>query len=143
MSFTELIHWGALTIALAVGAAYTYVVWGATTVDEATGAMIVAIIVLVAALVVFAVAVAVPVAIRQKGNLADERDDAMEAGALPYTFSVLVVGAMWAVVDIITRNTNGQAMDPVTTMNILLGSVFAAVVTGSVVTLVRYRVGVR
>lgn len=143
MSFTEIIHWGALALALVVGAAYTYVVWGATSVDEVTGALLVAIVVLVALVVVFAVAVAVPMAIRSKGNLADERDDAMEAGALPYTFSVLVVGAVWAVLDIISRNAADEAMDPVVTLHILLGSIFVAVVTGSAVTLVRYRVGAR
>lgn len=143
MSFTEIIHWGALALALVVGAAYAYVAWGATSVDEVAGSLLVAIIVLTALVVVFAIAVAIPMAIRSKGNLADERDDAVESGALPYTFSVLVIGTVWAVMDIISRSAADRAMDPIVTVNILLGSIFAAVVAGSAVTLLRYRVGIR
>lgn len=143
MSFTEIIHWGALVIALAMGGVYTFLTWGATTVDEIAGALLATVVVLTILVVVFAIAVAVPMAIRSRGNLADERDDAMELGALPYTFSVLVVGSVWAINDIIIRNFQDRAMEPVTTLNILLGSVFGAVVVGSIVTLVRYRLGTR
>lgn len=143
MSFTEIIHWGALTIATAMGAVYAVLAWEATTVDQIAGILLVTTIVLVAAVVLFSIVVAIPMAIRSKGNLADERDDAMEAGALPYTFSVLVVGSVWAMIDIITRSFQDRAMDPVVTLNILLGSLFLAVATGSVVTLVRYRIGTR
>lgn len=143
MSFTEIIHWGALVIGLAMGSVYTVLTWGATTVDEIAGALLVTVIVLVVAIVLFAIAVAIPMAIRSKGNFADQRDDEMELGAMPYTFSALVIGSVWAINDIIVRNAQDRTMDPVTTLNILLGSVFAAVVVGSAVTLVRYRLGTR
>ena len=139
MSFTEVIHWGVLAIALVVGAAYAFVAQDATTLEEVQGALLLGIVVLVVAVVVFAVAVAVPMAIRSKGNLADERDDAAEAGAVPWAFSVLVIGATWAVTDILTRD----APDEIRTVNILLGSIFAAACVGSIVTLARYRMGIR
>lgn len=143
MSFTEIIHWGALTITLAMGAIYVFLAWEASSVDQIAGVLLITMIVLVIAVVLFSIVVAIPMAIRSRGNLADERDDAMEAGAMPYTFSVLVIGSVWAMNDIITRSFQDRAMDPVVTLNILLGSLFAAVVTGSVVTLVRYRLGTR
>jgi 4-hydroxybenzoate polyprenyltransferase len=143
MSFTEIIHWGVLAITLLMGTVYALLARQVSTVDEIAGLLLIAMIVLVIAVVLFSSIVAIPMAIRSKGNLADERDDAMEAGAMPYTFSVLVIGSVWAVIDIITRGRQDQAMDPVLTVNILLGSLFFAVVTGSVVTLIRYRLGPR
>lgn len=143
MTFTEITHWFALALGVIAGSVYAAIAWGAEDVDQIVGALIVTVIVVVAIVVLYAVVVAVPLAIRNRDNLVDERDDAMEAGALPYSFSVLVIGTMWAAMDIVLRNGNDQAMDPVTTLNILLGSVFAAVTVGSVVTLFRYRVGTR
>lgn len=143
MSYTEIIHWGALTIALAMGAVYAFLAWEATTVEQIAGILAITSIVLVVAVVLFSISVAIPMAIRSNGNLADERDDAMEALAVPYAFSVLVIGSVWAMIDIVSRGFGDRAMDPVVTLNILLGSLFAAVVTGSVVTLIRYRVGAR
>ena len=143
MSFTEIMHWGALVIALVMGAVFAFLTWGATTVDEVAGALLVTVIVLVVAIVLFAIVVAIPMAIRSKGNLSDRRDDEMELGAMPYTFSVLVIGSVWAINDIILRNAQDRAMDPVTTLQILLGSVFLAMVVGSAVTLFRYRLGTR
>ena len=143
MSCAEIIHWGVLAITLVLGAIYALLARQVSTVDEIAGILLITMIVLVTAVVLFSVIVAIPMAIRSKGNLADERDDAMEAGAMPYTFSVLVIGSVWAVIDIVTRGRQDQAMDPVLTVNILLGSLFFAVVTGSVVTLMRYRLGPR
>lgn len=143
MSFTETIHWGALTITVVIGAIYTTLAWEATSVDQIADVLLVTMIVLIVSAVLFSIVVAIPMAIRSRGHLSDERDDAMEAGALPYTFSVLVIGSVWAMNDIITRSFQDRAMDPVFTLNILLGSLFVAVVTGSVVTLVRYRLGAR
>lgn len=139
MSFTEIIHWGVLTIAAVVGALYTWQAWGASSVDELTMPLLVSIIAMVAIAVVLTVAVAIPMAIRSNGTLADERDDAAEAGAVPWSFSVAVVGSMWAVSDILTRDV----VDEVKTVNILLASVFTAVCVGSVVTLIRYRTSIR
>ena len=139
MSFTEIIHWGVLTTAVIVGTVYAWQAWGASSVDELTMPLLVSIIVMVVIAVVLAVAVAVPMAIRSDGKLADERDDAAEAGAVPWSFSVAVVGSMWAVSDILTRDL----VDEVKTVNILLASVFAAVCVGSVVTLIRYRTSIR
>ena len=139
MSFTEIIHWGVLAIALVVGSAYAYAVQEATTLEDVQGALLLGIVVLVVSIVVFALAVAVPMAIRSKGNLSDERDDAAEAGAVPWAFSVVVIGATWAVTDILTRD----APDEIRTVNILLGSIFAAACVGSIVTLARYRLGIR
>lgn len=139
MSFTEIIHWGVLTTALVVGSVYTWQAWGASSVDELTTPLLVSIIVMAAIAVALAVAVAIPMAIRSDGKLTDERDDAAEAGAVPWSFSALVVGSMLAVSDILTRDV----VDEVKTVNILLASVFVAVCAGSVVTLFRYRTAVR
>lgn len=139
MSFTELIHWGVLVVAASVGGTYAWAVRGASTLDDVAAALLTTIIVLVVAIVVLAVAIAVPMAVRSRGRLSDERDDAAEAGAVPWAFSALVVGATWAVTDILTRD----APDEIRTVHILLGSILAAVCVGSVVTLARYRMGIR
>lgn len=144
MSFTEIIHWVALTFALIGGAVYAVLAWGATSVDQVAGAMLVAVTVITIGVVVSAVAVGVPMSIRNRGGtLADQRDDAIEAGALPYTFSALIVGCVVAINDILSRNFQDRPYDPVVTLHLLLGSVFAAVVVGSIVTLYRYRVGIK
>lgn len=143
MSYTEIINWGALVLALIIGGAYTAIVWGADSVEQITGALVVATITMVVVVVVFAIAVAIPMAIRSDGTLEDRRDAIIGLGATPYGFAVAMLGCAIAAGDIILRSLQGQPFDPVVTLNLIVATMFFSVVTGTVVTLIRYRTGVR
>lgn len=145
MSFTEIIHWGALVLTLLAGALYTGLAWGAASIEQLGGALLVSVLALTVIVVMFALAVAIPMAIRADGKvpLSDRRDDEVEAGATPYAFAVLLIGVVFAVGDILFRGFGGRVFDPMVTLNILLATVFTTLVVGSAVTLFRYRAGIR
>lgn len=145
MSFTEVMHWGALALALLASALYTVLAWGASSVAQLGGALFASVLVLTVVVVVYAIVVAIAMAIRSGGEvpLSDRRDDEIEAGAMPYAFAVLMVGVVLTIGAILVDGFGDRPFDPVVTLNILLATLFGALVVGSAVTLVRYRVGIR
>ena len=143
MSYTEIINWGALVLALIIGAFYTVIVWGADSVEQITGALVAATITMVVVVVVFAIAVAIPMAKRSNGTLEDRRDALVGLGAVPYAFAVAMLGCALAAGDIIMRSLQDRLFDPVMTLNIIVATMFVSVVTGTIVTLIRYRTGIQ
>lgn len=143
MSYTEIINWGALVLALIIGGFYAVVVQGADSVEQITGALIAATITMVAVVVPFAIAVAIPMAKRSTGTLEDRRDALVGLGAVPYAFAVAMVGCAVAAGDIIFRSLQDRDFDPVVTLNLIVATMFFSVVTGTIVTLIRYRTGIR
>ncbi len=143
MSYTERTHWGALAIAIVGAALYIPSTLEAASIDDLIGPLVLSTVLVVALVIAFAATVAVRMVRREGAPLADERDDAAERSATGWSYGLLLAGVSATAADLLIRNAQDLAPDPVVTFQLLLGSVFVAVCGGSIATLIRYRVGLR